>query len=174
MSNNRTTFFLPREEQIVITFNGLATGYIANIGNPGDAPTEFTTVHASDVVTLGPFNDPKNYEINLVNGSFTSSAPQFLGAVDDDSAKEDHSALAAIAESGAASDATYDHTTSMLTATDVQAAIDELVVDLAGKEATITPGTFIASPSTIGETALKTAVDAIRALLIAKGIMAAS
>lgn len=157
MSNNKTTFFLPREEQIIITFDAFSTGYIANIGNPGDAPTEFTTVHASDVVTLGPFNDPKNYEINLVNGGFTSSAPQFLGAVDDDSTyetissvttalalKEDHSALAAIAESG-------------------------LYTDL-----TITPETFIASPSTIGETDLKTAVDAIRALLIAKGLMAAS
>ena len=145
MANSRNTFFLPREEQIVITFDAFADGYVANIGNPGDAPSEFQTVSASDVVTLGPFNDPKNYEIVLKNGGYTSSAPQFLGAVDDDSGKEDHSALAAVAESG-------------------------LYTDL-----TITPETNIATIANDADgTAIATAGNAIIAALIAKDLVASS
>lgn len=59
------------------------------------------------------------------------------------SAKADTSSLSAVATSGAASDVSYTNTSSGLTATDAQDAIDELKTGLNGKQDTLISGTSI-------------------------------
>ncbi len=238
---NITTFLLPTEQQITLTFDAFSSGHFVNIGNPGDTPTEFTAVTASDVVVLGPFNTAKNYRVNLLSGSYTS-AQSFLG-VDLDSDLGTMSTQDADAVAITGGTATFDQTGLKLkgaTANTVQIKSNEthaanrtlnlvmgasdrsvtlsadvtiggthsgtssgnntgdqdlsdypteaeltttlsdyvtesaLTTALADYEPLIVAGTFIASPTAIAENDLKDAIDDIRDLLIAKGIMAAS
>jgi hypothetical protein len=160
---NVTTFFLPADVQVTLTFDISASGHYVNIGNPGDQPTGFTAISASDVVVIGPFNNPRNYRVTLVSGSYTSSesyvAPDFTGNYDDLTNKP---TLGTMAAEDAA-----DYTVSADFAT---VATSGNYTDL-----NITPETLIA---TIGNTAtgtqIATAVNAIIAALQAKSLVSSS
>ena len=80
---NISTFFLPAETQITLTFDAYSSGHYVNIGNPGDQPTGFTSISASDVKVLGPYNEPRNYRVTLLSGSYTSTQ-SFDGVPSDD------------------------------------------------------------------------------------------
>lgn len=83
---NISTFSLPKETQVTLTFDDYSSGHYVIAGDPGSQPTGFTAISAGDVVVLGPYNDTREYRITLLNGSYTS-AESFLGAEDQFSLK---------------------------------------------------------------------------------------
>ncbi len=183
------TFRIEKENVLTIVLDAFASGHIVRLHDTGSQPSEFQAIAASETIVLGPFNENRNYRVTTVHGSYTT-AMTFAGT-DDDAA--DIAALTA-------AEIAYDNETSDLVADDLQAAVDELkafddtlgtmaletaadYTDTAGladvaisgdyADLDITPEANIAAASAIAEEDLETAVNAILALLIAKGLMAA-
>lgn len=74
-----TSVFLPKEYTLTVTPAALSSGHLVRL-NSGSDPTNFTALSASTAVTIGPFNEPRDYRVTMVAGSATISQ-SFGGSV---------------------------------------------------------------------------------------------
>lgn len=103
-----TTIDLPANHQLTVTAGSGSSGRYHRI-IPGEDSSDFTTVAASSVSEAGPFSESRQYKIVSEVGLLTTSCQLSVGG-----------------GGGDAEDVAYDNSTSGLTATDTQGAIDEL------------------------------------------------
>ncbi len=62
------TVLIPAGQALTITANATSAGSYWLLGNPGDAPGAVTTLAAGASAVVGPFQAPKNYELQSDNG----------------------------------------------------------------------------------------------------------
>ncbi len=143
------TVLIPAGQALTITANATSAGSYWLIGNPGDAPGAVTNLAAGASAVVGPFQAPKNYELQSDNGVMSA----VLAIVGNYNAATDQANEAA----------TYQPILSgeVLTAVTVAAGDKVLVQDLsdASKLKTVTAQSI--ADLTIGGTAAATLQDHI-------------
>lgn len=148
-----TSYAVKRLKDIIDTITGGVLTYevVSSLPTPPDIST--TTIYLLPKQTPGT-SDVYDEYINTTGlttgweklGTTEIDLSQYYTKTETDtllSAKADTASLSAVATSGAASDVSYTNTSSGLTATDAQDAIDELKTGLNSKQDTLVSGTSI-------------------------------
>jgi len=176
------SFFLPKEHKLTFTPDAVASGHFVVIDGSGN-PSGFTALVASTPVVVEAINTNRIFQVTINNGEIAVSQ-EFDGMADDrlDDIEGDFvltSTLETTLEDYVLTEDLDTAIADFITESDLTTALGDYVTEaelttaLADYEPLIVAGTFIPSPSAISETDLKDAIDDIRDLLIAKGIMEA-
>ncbi len=78
MGNRITNVFVPLGYALTLTTDAFSSGVYVRLDNPGGVIYNPSSIAASTVVVLGPFNEPRNYRIDL-DGNEVTSALAFSG-----------------------------------------------------------------------------------------------
>lgn len=174
---NIETIHIPAETRLTITFDADTSGHVVRTYS-GSQPTDFQSITADSDLILGPYDDERDYRVTLLGGSYTYGL-SFAGTdrADLDGFKV---TLSEIADGDVLF---YDETSErFINGVPVDfansgdytptAGLDAIALSGNYTDLNITPETNVASPTAIAETDLKTAIDGILAILVAKGLMA--
>ncbi len=63
--SHKTPIFVPRGNSLTLTTDAFSAGIYVRQSNPGEEPDEPTAIAASEEVVLGPFNEPRNYLVDV-------------------------------------------------------------------------------------------------------------